>query len=558
MTGRAAHASKFRAVAIALAGLVVCFHQVIVLVVGDVWPPVAMVHEIFGTNYFALAYRWITPFFIETGHGALALLAYPSYAVATLFGDAGNLFQRMTVFGVTFLLLVGTATFAIYCFVWRSLCRPREAFMLLCIPLAPLVLEPATVLNLIVNYTRAQEVIGMATAALFIARLAGWKEDKGCLVFAAGGLLGIAISVKFTNVMVFGPLLVAIALPRSALFSEIRKISFQFCFAAAVAFAAVIFIYVQMSWRLLVFDIDHLIDLYTVAGWVRQNTPFLISELLNLSLGSHYLALKAVLVAVIILLGSVAVGWRRQSAWTRRVVGTLLLPVPFLFWMLTARTALGTMLDIVVYVAILFVVLTSILSTGSVRFATAIIVGAMVVVTAAFVHVVDPTAVLRVLRQNSKLAMEIEALTRTSLPIVFYQAGAPQPVLFPSALQICIYKASASPAYKTLTAALCSSMREASPDQPLLPGRHVAIVPEYLVGLPDSPAITREWPQKWSKNVVNFAALDPTRRLDRGHCRVFQFQELSKAEKSLLYYSAYPTRVTVCRVDAADRNRDSR
>ena len=555
MTGRLLRASRLQDPGIALTGLFACFHQVVVLVAGNVWPPVAMVHEIFGTNYFALGYRLITPFFVETGYGSLALLAYPAYAIAALVVDAGDMFQRMAVFGITFHVLVGTTTFAVFCFVWKGLSRPREALLLLCVPLAPLVLEPASVLNLVVNYSRAQEILGMVTAALFIARFVRWKESNRHLVVVAGGLLGIAVSVKFTNVLLFGPLLIAVALPCEKDFRETLRIAVRFTIAATAAFTVVIAVYGLFSWRLFVFDFNRIFDLYTAADWVRQNTPFLKIELLSLSPNSHYLALKVAMVALVGLLSTLPTGWRLQTAWARRAIVLALLPVAFLVWMLTVRTALGTMLDIVVYVAILFVVLTIAVPAGRrARFVPALVVGTVVV--AAFVYVVHPHALLVRLRHNSQVAAEIEAMTRTNLPIVFYQAGLPQPILFPSARQICIYKASASPAYQTLTSVLCPGTRTASPDQPLLPGAHVAIIPEYLIGLPDSPTITSEWPQKWSKVAVDFAALDPAGRLRR--CRVFQFQELWSAAESLLYYAAYPTRVIVCRIDAADHPHQNR
>ena len=536
-----------------LAGLLACFYQVIILVAGDIWPPVAMVHEIFATNYFALGFRWITPFFIETGHGALALLAYPAYVVAALLGDSGDLFQRMALFGIVFHMLVGGWAFAIFWFLWRRVNRPREALLLLCIPLAPLALEPASVLNLTINYSRAQEIIAMATAALLIVKFVDWDFSERRLAIAAGVLLGIALSVKFTNIVWIGPFLIAVALPREINYRSVWFHAVGFAVAAAVSFVIVIALYVMFSWRLREFDLFKIYDLYTIAGWVRQNTPFLITDLLSLSPSSHYFALKIAAGALLALLVILSIKWCQQSLWERLATVLILVPIPFLIWLLLVRAALGTMLDIVLYVALAFVVTSVAISAR--RLSTVIGFIVIVLVSSVFIVEVRPDKLLSDLRHNSKLASEIDALSADDMPVVFYQNGLPQPTLFPASRQICIFKAAGavpSSQYHILIAELCPNTSAASPDHPLRPEAHIAIVPEYLVGLPESPLIDREWPGKWPKYIVDFIALDPTGRLNQQNCSIFQFRELFSAADSLLYYSSYPTKVTVCSVVAVD------
>src|SRR5258708_17831628 len=82
----------------------VSFSPILLSMSFDIWPPTAMVHEVFGTYFFHYSFL-SAPYIIETGHGALASLAYlPSVFVNIFFGDS-YLFRRMLAFSYLFYAL---------------------------------------------------------------------------------------------------------------------------------------------------------------------------------------------------------------------------------------------------------------------------------------------------------------------------------------------------------------------------------------------------------------------------------------------------------------------
>ena len=132
--------------------------------------------------------------------------------------------------------------------------------------------------------------------------------------------------------------------------------------------------------------------------------------------------------------------------------------------------------------------------------------------------------------------------------MVYYMNGLPQPIMFPAADLYAISGAAAASGQVEFMAKWYPRARFVKPSDGLINEDHIAVIPEYLDTLPSSAVTLKEWPQMWPKESVfeiypAFKMLIDEPGLHR--CKVFQFTEIQRREQ-LLYFSAYPTKVTIC------------
>lgn len=77
-------------------------------------------------------------------------------------------------------------------------------------------------------------------------------------------------------------------------------------------------------------------------------------------------------------------------------------------------------------------------------------------------------------------------------------------------------------------------------------GKYVAVIPEYIEGLPARADLAKEWPEHRRPVHILGDQLAVAHRLEGARCEEFQFGEVQRAVDHLLYYSAYPTRMNIC------------
>jgi hypothetical protein len=217
------------------------------------------------------------------------------------------------------------------------------------------------------------------------------------------------------------------------------------------------------------------------------------------------------------------------------------------------RKSQGTMIDVSLFLTFGVVAMALIVERISSRIAavgtTIVLVGTIFFVGLASAA---PSVVLRRLADNSSIAREFEAWVDSErhLPVVYYMGGLPQPLMFPAADLYAVSGAAASPAQRKFFDRLYPRVRFANPAHGRFAGPHVAVVPEYLDLLPQTPEVLKEWPQMWP-GVSVLAAMPELRSAigadNLARCRIFQFKE-TQDRRQLLYFASYPTKVTACLV----------
>jgi hypothetical protein len=498
-----------------------------------------MVHEVFATYFF----QWGAPYIIETGHGALASLAYlPSILVGGVF-HGSDLFNQMLAFSYLFYALSGAAFVAMFAILIRSKVAVHDLMALLMVSAAPALLERETNFGLMINYDRAQALILVAVGGLvLVKRGENFKSSIGAAILV-GLLAGYACSVKFSNLVTIVPFMACLLIEERMDARRLAKHVGMAVVSAALMFAVVMVVYSKFSLSTLVEMPLSMKRLYS-GPWLDQRTPFLSSELKRFDGGSYYLSLQIVFASLLILYPATArVAIKSRSAQTIALVAAIPISLTALALILSRRLAQGTMIDVsLVTLFSVFLCVSLLLNSWTERAAVVAVGAGISGVVLIAVASMNPAAALGALAHNSSEARRLNQLLDedNSRPIVYYTPGMSQPALIPSPEQICGYKITDP----VLIAKRCPRFRIIDPRSGLTNAAHYAVLPQYLDTLPETPQLQKEWPEHWQK--IQYLDTEAWQSALRGRvCHRFNFVE-TQSRAHLVYFSVYAATVTVC------------
>jgi len=200
-----------------MSGLI-CFIPLLVSIIFGLWPPLAMVHEVSGANYFTYFFNKIVFYFTETGHGSLVFTSNLAAAISEFIAD-GSLFNKLYIFSLIFYFIVGILKYLIFVLSVNYKFTNLQLFSMLFIPIAPILWERETNLNLIINYNHSQELVALIVIFFIVFReMSLSKEITKQFKIIVGIIIGLICSIKFSNIIVFCPLLITLIID-----SEMKK-----------------------------------------------------------------------------------------------------------------------------------------------------------------------------------------------------------------------------------------------------------------------------------------------------------------------------------------------
>jgi hypothetical protein len=164
------------------------------------------------------------------------------------------------------------------------------------------------------------------------------------------------------------------------------------------------------------------------------------------------------------------------------------------------------------------------------------------------VLMIHPLAMIDRLAYNSEQARAFEAFrqARPDLPIVYYMSGYPQPLAFQTIDLYAFDGLQSTEVTAAYMRDLLPRTRFRGPNDGLLPGPQILVVPEYLDTVPETPADRVEWPDMYRRmaTLTEHPALSERVARLGAACRAFQFR--GEDTSSLHQIWVYPTRVTAC------------
>jgi hypothetical protein len=161
-----------------------------------------------------------------------------------------------------------------------------------------------------------------------------------------------------------------------------------------------------------------------------------------------------------------------------------------------------------------------------------------------------PLAIVDRLASNSAQARTFETLRQAhpELPIVYYMSGYPQPLIFPSIDTYAHVGLQATPVTAAYVRDVLPRTTFRGPQDGLLDGPQLMVIPEYLDTLPEDPADRVEWPDMYRRvdTLTEYPVFSERVARLGSACQVFQFR--GEDSTSLHQIWVYPTRVTACTV----------
>jgi hypothetical protein len=525
----------------------------IVLACG-ILPQAVIVQEVFGTNLTALPAMWYGGYGVQVGHAYLLLFTYlPSALAHTLLARMDAMTQQLG-FAILVYLLYGATLCVILVKASRngpgSLANPG----LFAIALSTTMLERSSYYGLVVTYHKGTELLFVVLALIIMRWLRHELKPRRRTAALLGLLAALFAGTKVSYIVLAGPILLVMAMGDLST-DRLQRVS---TFAAALCGG-----YLLILAAFSLFVPSHLMALlqfmvtsYT-SGALVQASPFVRDEVLafldpaSVYLGCHMLAIVWAVTALAAVICAIRSRFRRLGI----ILATQLIGAVFLLWQLHVRLAQSTMFDVTIFVTFGVVILMFALRMHKPLKPVAVTIASALVVTfiAGFGSAYSLDAFQR-MRERSRLAWEFERYRARfgRIPSVYYVVeGLSQPLLFPSVDFFPIIGASGTMGGTRYLLRFYPLVRIGDPTNPLREP-HVAIVPEYLDAIPDTPERRAEWPQMYRRIDV-FDAVPAFRqflRPERPNCRVFQFPEVFDREH-LIYITNYATKVTVCPVTSA-------
>lgn len=522
----------------------ICFLPALLIFTYHIWPPTAMVHEVFGTYYFRYTFS-DAHFIAETGHGSLASLAYTSSILSNLFFLKADLFTKMLAFSYFFYTFSGALLFAIYVCLIRAGVRAFDILGLLIVPITTTLLERETNLGLMINYDRSQAIILVAVGALILwQRIEGYRV-KNIGIFA-GILAGYTVAVKFTNLFIIVPFIVSSLLTNQRGLEQYRRPAATMLWWFIGSFLLAMILYSKFSLSTLINIPSWIWNLYH-GPWIEQRTPFLNSELTHFDGSSYYTPLQIAFILLLIVYPfTVIAAIRHRSIPGIGQCTAIFISLSTLLAIFSHRAAQGTMIDISFITLFSLYLCTSFLLVSKSRIYSSVATGVFLAFSGFAFIFQQPGKILDDLAINSRNAEQFNLYTKAhkNFPMVYYMDGLSQPVLMPSPEQICAYKASAAANYTSLLAKNCPRTQIRGSNAGLLNEAHYAIFPEYIDTLPETDQMNREWPEHW-KEIKLLQNNNWQRVLAPYNCKVFNFVA-TQAPQHLVYFSSYPLKATVC------------
>lgn len=527
---------------------IACFSPLLITIVFQIWPPTAMVHEVFGINFVGFMILEYGFHLVETGYCSIVVLNYIASIIVSSLFDHWSLFDRMSVFSIAFYAWHGALTFAVLAVATtdRSL-RPMDCWGLLTIPLASSCLERVTCVGLMINYNKGAELAYLISAYLTIRWLAEARSFDRLTPVVMGALSGAFVGTKLAYAAIVAPLLCIIGISwDSREKREAAKNTLLFVSTATIVLAAIAIVFFRFHVDYIPQFVEATSKLYC-GGWASQRTPFLFSELSNShDPHSYYFSLRlfagGVTVSFIL---TCWLGIKLRSWRIALLVGAQTLGFATLALLLWRRASQGTMIDVTNYLAFCGAVNSAAITRHCSRLRWCLPVFTLVTFVIG-VAAADPFTMVGRLRHNSREARAIQNIIshRSSLPIVFYMAGLPQSLLFPSAEQIMLYELSSASDPSRCLREFCPRLQTAHPGNGLINEAHIAIIPEYIDSIPRTEGVLREWPSIWPAVQVLSEYPELVKGLqDRSEESIHsQFTEV-QPRTHLLYYHCHPTQV---------------
>jgi hypothetical protein len=509
-------------------------------------PQAVIIQEIFGTNFSTLPAMWYGGYGVQVGHAYLVAFTYIPSALAHILFAAAGAFTQQLAFAVLVYLFYGSVLFVVLARAARAGIGWIGFAGLLTIALSSTMLERTSYFGLMITYHKGTELLFVVLAAVTMC----WIRDQLALTRQTAVLLGALaaafVGVKVSYLLLAGPPLLAMAAsgPSEGRRERIAVFAIASISGLALIFAACALFVPQQIVALL----RYVLASYT-SGALVQASPFMKDEVFGLlDSNSVYLGWHLMLpVWVCTLFAAIARAWISRDSRLAVILMTQMIAVAFLAVQFRVRLAQSTMLDIVIFMTFSQAVLSFSVAQQSRSAAVALLVSLAAIFLISF-FAIYPLDAFERMRLRSQITRQFETF-RDSLgpvPSAYYVTALSQPVMFPSSDFFPIIGTSGSPGGTLYLQRFYPRFRLVDPSTPLREP-HIAIVPEYLDAIPETPQRRAEWPQMYLPVDVFGTmplfkdAIGP----QRPACRVFQFPEIFDREH-LIYVSNYATKVTVC------------
>ena len=528
--------------------LLLALEPYLIVTAARIWAPSAMIQEMFSHAFATPLLMAYGTHFVPVGHFFALYTALPNVVANGVLASA-SAFDRAQAFTVGVYLLHGAVMFGLFLVGLRLTPALHERLALLLVAFGQGWLMRFTNLRLTVNYDLLVNVIFMVLALVWIWRTRSERQSGRGTAILLGVVAGVIVGTKYSILVLVGPFLLLMLLPRPPTLGTVVQ---QGLWSALTMVLTAAILMVAYFHGRLDFLASSLVELwaYHASPLVNQSTPFMLLELRRwLDPSSYYFGLQALVTVWAVLLVATAVLVSSRRGETLLVVAASLFGAALLAYTFNQRRTGGTTLDVSMFLLFDVAVLATcwrdeVRRLVVPRVAVGLLCGAAVL----SVVMMHPVALIDRLAANSQQARAFEAWrqARPDLPIVYYMSGFPQPLTFPTIDLYAFGGLQATPVTAAYMRDIIPRATFRGPQDGLLPGPQLIVIPEYLEPVPETPADRVEWPDMYRSvdtQTTHPAFGERVRRLG-ANCQVFQFR--GEDPTTLHHLWVYPTRVTAC------------